>query len=338
MSRGEFQKIAERYMAGECTPEEIDFVEKWVELNGIISNDHLVFESEAEATKTEEEVWSHIKELVSAPEARTVWWHNKWLLPGVAACVISLLSIGLLYDNGNLETKDLVMTGVETSNTSSMPHRILLADSSVVTLAAGARILISENYGQQTRTLRLIGEALFEIRRNPKLPFLVYSGDLITEVLGTSFVIRPEAGKKTIEVSVVTGKVSVYSNKKNHNQRRNGVIITRNQKAVYDTESKTIRQDLVDQPKTMLKDPPSSMFNFDETRVETVLSNLQQAYGMEIVVSNPALNECVFTGNLNGFNLFQQLDYVCDIIDAQYDVRGTTIFLTGEGCKKSRLN
>jgi len=335
MTKVEFEKLTERYNAGKCTPEEIAFVEKWVDLNFGMDGDKLVFESEPEATITGEDMWLNIQDAAGISRRWARPWSREWFFWGMAASVALLLVAGLFLFGKDKKSPELTMTGLETHNTSVNRQRIILPDSSVVTLAKGAGIITSESYGERTRTVRLTGEAFFEIKRNPKKPFLVYSGDLVTEVLGTSFNVKPELEGKTIEVSVVTGKVSVYTSEKDRNQRRSGVIINPNQKVVYNTESKTIRQDIVENPKIVLPDAPELIFKFDEVPVETVLSTLRHAYGMEIVVNNSGLNDCKFTGNLNGFDLFKQLNYICDAIDAQYEVRGTTIFLTGNGCKDS---
>lgn len=335
MTKAEFERLTERYIAGKCTPEEVAFVEKWVDSSFAPEGEELVFESEAEAKIVEEEVWINIRDAAGISHNPNNLWNRNWFLVSMAASVALLLVSGVIF-YGNLDKDpELAMIGLETHNTSANHQRIILPDSSIVILAKGAGIITSENYGEQTRTVRLTGEAFFEVKRNPKKPFLVYSGELVTEVLGTSFNVKPELDKKTIEVSVVTGKVSVYTSEKDRNKRRSGVIIHLNQKVVYNTELKSIRQDIVDDPKIILQHVPELTFKFDEVRVEAVLATLRHAYGMEIVVNNSGINNCKFTGNLNGYDLFKQLNYICDAIDAHYEVRGTTIFLTGRGCKDS---
>jgi ferric-dicitrate binding protein FerR (iron transport regulator) len=58
---------------------------------------------------------------------------------------------------------------------------------------------------------------------------VVHTGDLVTEVLGTSFTIKSYENSKSI-VLVRTGKVSVYERKNEEKQKRNGVILTPNKK------------------------------------------------------------------------------------------------------------
>lgn len=332
MTRKEFEQLTERYQAGGCTPEERALVEKWVESNFQLESESKVFDSEDEAMATGQEVWAHVRDAAGISR-RKVWLAAyKWPVAGAAACIALMLAAGWFGASEMPGIGDPLMPGVETHNTSVSRQRIILPDSSVVTLAEGAGLITSESYGKETRTVRLTGEAFFEIRPNAKVPFLVYCGDLVTEVLGTSFNVKPGQGNKTIEVAVETGRVSVYSSEKDRNHRRSGVIIAPNQKVIYDAEQKTIRQDLVEEPKIVVPDAPKTAFVFDETKVEKVLATLRYAYGTEIVVVNPELNECEFTANLNGFTLFRQLDFLCDAIDAAYEVRGGTIFLTGSGC------
>ena len=337
MTRGEFDRLVQRYRVGGCTPEEIAFVERWMEANkGDYDDDSTVFTDEADAFAVESEVWDRIRNDAGLAGRKTSWLVNKWFWGSIAASFLVAVSCLFFWNRSLPESLEPELTGLETINTSTNRQRIRLPDSSFVILAEGASIAVSEGYGRSMRAVSLKGEAFFEIKPNPKIPFFVYSGELVTEVLGTSFTIKPEAGKKCIEVSVTTGKVSVYSRQKDRNQRRRGVIITPNQKAVFDMESKEIRHDLVDNPKMIEEEISESAFDFDEAPVRAVLWTLQHSYGMDIVVSNPELNDCIFTGNLNGYDLFKQLSYVCDIINAQYEVRGTTIFLTGEGCSPTR--
>ncbi len=335
MTRGEFEKLAERYKTGACTQAERALVEKWVESNCRPDEHGAVFENEEEVQDIEDELWENIRGEAGLSQPAVRWWAAAWWKAGLAASVAIMVLVYYFSDSGSGQKKEPTMTGLQTFNTSLTDLRIVLPDSSVVTLGEGASIITSESYGNETRAVRLTGEAFFEVRPNLNLPFLVYSGDLVTEVLGTTFKIKPEKGKKTIEVSVVEGKVSVYTDNKDRNERKSGVIILPNQKVVYDPELKTIRHDLVDEPKMIVKSLPESAFRFDETSVGTVLDVLHEAYGMEIVVSNPELRNCEFTGNLDGFDLFKQLRYICDAVDASYEVRGATVFLKGRGCDGS---
>ena len=334
MIRQKFDELAEKYCAGESTPEENAFVKKWAELHFRKHSEHSVFASEAEAQKTKERLLKKIRIAAKIPEKGRRLWRARWFLTGAAACLIAASVCGfLLWDMQREQPSGMLAMGIETKNTTPSSRQITLPDGSTAMLEPGASLVSDENYGKQNRTVYLTGEAFFEVEPNAQSPFFVYTGELITEVLGTSFRIRPEGEKKTIEVSVMTGKVSVYTGNTGLDKKRIGVIATPNQKVIYDTELKTLRNDLVDSPQMVRSDIREQDFQFDEIPLKEVLTLMQHTYGVEIVVGNPVLNHCAFTGNLNGLDLYKQLDIVCDVIGAQYEIRGTTVFVTGESCK-----
>jgi transmembrane sensor len=334
MTHHEFDILSEKYLAGNCSAEEIAMLQKWSDLHFEQSDANRPFSAEPEAMETEQRLWDSIESDALVPKNR-LWLPNKWLWTAVAASFTLLLSF--LYMNRDVTLKPVAgvsIHGVETKNIGHSQHKVMLPDGSLVTLAENASIVTEENYGNGTRTVYLTGEAFFDIKRNTKMPFLVHSGDLVTEVLGTSFRIKPQSGSTTIEVSVKSGKVSVYAPNGDGGRKKNGVIVTPNQKALYDTESKTIRQDIVDLPEVILPHQAVSDFQFEEATISRVLKMMQQAYGVDILVGNSVLNDCAFTGDLNGLNMYQQLEMVCGVVNAEYEIRGTTIFVTGSGCDR----
>lgn len=332
MIKHEFDRLSEKYKSGQCSPDEISLLEEWAELH--LKQQDGMEEDEADLSRTEIFLWERI--MVSAGLTKVNKQPLRWikLATGIAASLIILFITAwvLLPDKIINTTAEATIVGVETKNTGTSQQLVYLADGSTVLLEPGASVITSENYGKHTRTVRLEGEAFFKIKSNPKMPFLVFTGDLITEVLGTSFRIKPRTGQKTIEVSVVTGKVSVYSGATGSRKKKDGVIITPNQKVVYDTELKIIRQGLVDVPLIVVPALRKVEFSFDESLVDSVFSQIRRRYGVEIVVGNQGINKCVFTGDLSGLDLYSQLDFICAAINADYETRGSTIFITGSGC------
>lgn len=83
-----------------------------------------------------------------------------------------------------------------------------LSDSSKVYLGPGSKLTYPEVFAGQRREVVLEGEAYFEVEGNPANPFIIRTGDIYTQVLGTSFKIAAFPGKK-INVGVTSGKVRV---------------------------------------------------------------------------------------------------------------------------------
>jgi transmembrane sensor len=66
---------------------------------------------------------------------------------------------------------------------------VVLADSSMVTLNTNSRVTV--HYTKDRRQIHLIqGEALFDVAKNQKRPFIVTAGDTQVRAVGTSFTVR----------------------------------------------------------------------------------------------------------------------------------------------------
>ncbi len=336
MTKHEFDRLSEKYKTGQCSHDEIALLDEWAELH--LKHQDALHVDENELIKTEDILWDRI--LRNAGLADEKEYRYPWLrmTSGIAAGVSLLLLMWWLVGPAEkgFANDAAGIVGIETKNTGNSQQIVHLVDGSTVLLEPGASVVADESYGLKTRTVRLEGEAFFDIKSNPEIPFLVFTGDLVTEVLGTSFRIKPRVGHRTIEVSVVTGKVSVYSGGSGSRKKKDGVIITPNQKVVYDTELKIIRQGLVDIPRIVVPGLQKSDLSFDEAQVDSVFSQMRKRYGVDIVVGNQGVNNCVFTGDLSELDMYRQLDFICQVINAEYELRGSTIFITGSGCNNRR--
>jgi transmembrane sensor len=94
--------------------------------------------------------------------------------------------------------------------------KVVLTDSTIINLNRNSKIIQNDNYGITNRDIILEGEAFFEVAKNPKLPFKVYTLNSTVEVLGTSFNIKCDSQK--VIVGVVTGKVAFYQSKNSKNR------------------------------------------------------------------------------------------------------------------------
>ena len=71
----------------------------------------------------------------------------------------------------------------------------------------------------------------------------------------------------------------------------------------------------------------------DEIQFGDLRDRLKLFYGVDIIFVNREIEKCLFTGDLRGLDLFEQLDVAFLSIKARYEVRGSTIFVNGKSCK-----
>jgi len=332
MNLFEFHKLLEKYLEGECTPQEEKIILDWSD--DIIQKSSLVPITTKEQYFLKKRIREKIKESTQVNFIPKLFNHYTFKIGlGVAASLLILLSSWLFF--GTFQEKQTLLaentnseTVIELKNTSKKEQIVYLEDGSSVKLKAESSISYPEHFGNMNRSIYLKGEALFDIKRNPSKPFRVYTGNLITEVLGTSFIIKSYADAKSIEVAVLSGKVSVYESEKLANNR-NGGIITTNQKITYFKESKKLVSCIVEDPKVIIAFQNKQAFIFEEVSLPIVLKRLEEAYGIEIFIENQHLKESIFTGDLNDLSLQTSLDLICKSLNASFERRGTSIFITG---------
>ncbi|MNL14344.1 fec operon regulator FecR [compost metagenome] len=227
----------------------------------------------------------------------------------------------------------------EYTNTGNKPLTVKLEDGSLVTLQPQAVLKCPAHFSESLREVSLEGEGFFEISKNPLKPFLVYNKNVITRVVGTSFIVKTSQSNNETEVIVKTGKVVVSPNTGSFNikdllKSDKGVVLTPNQKTVYNATENTFATSLVDQPEPIeLKSNKATVkenYLFNDTPVANVLNQLQRSYGIEFVVNDEQLYNYTFTGDLSEQNLYSQLDFLCESIKATYKVKGTRIIISSK--------
>lgn len=86
---------------------------------------------------------------------------------------------------------------------------VQLADGTKVWLNAASTLRYPSTFAGKDRVVELVGEALFEVVPDANAPFLVNSGDLRVEVLGTRFDMMNYADEPASKTSLLEGSVKV---------------------------------------------------------------------------------------------------------------------------------
>jgi len=228
-------------------------------------------------------------------------------------------------------------TSDEFVNTTDAAQNIKLSDGSTVKLSPKSKFVYSGD-ATEKREIYLDGEAVFDVAKNPSKPFIVYTNDLVTKVLGTSFWVKAYADKKFTLVSVKTGKVSVF--KKNvtvekHNAtpyELGGLVVTPNQMVILD-EEKILHKKIIDKP-DVLPAPKCFNFNFDSTPLKKVFAVMQEAYGINIVFDEEAIAYCTIKFDMGGGTFYEKLKMICTAVNGTYEIIDGSVVFSTKGCPK----
>ncbi|GAA4467464.1 FecR family protein [Nibrella saemangeumensis] len=258
-----------------------------------------------------------------------------------AACLLAVLAVGgYFYTATPAQPKASLPVAaasqlVETINDTRDPLRIVLTDSSEVLLSPRSRIRYPSVFSEQSRVVYLTGEGVFSVKRQNR-PFMVYTGEMVTRVLGTRFVVRAFDLDKKISVQVLSGKVSVYKHKPQQtpaNKEVNGLILTANQAAIFEKNVGHLTKTLVANPSLVETSSRESDFVYDEVSLPAILRELETSYRIPIQFDEQSFAACKVTAALTSESLYEKLDLLCKSVSASYEITDGQIIISGRGCK-----
>ena len=267
-----------------------------------------------------------------------------WLkIAAVLLLVIStffvLLNRSHTASTGSYEafTREQKSKAVEIYNSNSSEQLLTLPDKSTVLLAPKSRVSYAADFTRNKREIYLVGEAFFTVSKDAAHPFYVYSNDIVTKVLGTSFRVKAIEGNQTSQVMVRTGKVSVFKKKNFTNAdakpgELGGTVLLPNQKVVFNKETGTLNKTVVDQP-VPLTDAAQTEFVFSETPIKEVFEKLENIYGIRIITDDETISGCTISARFGNESFYQKLGLICKSLNATYEVVDGDIVITSLGCK-----
>jgi len=343
----DFQEILNRYSSGKCTPAEEKLIHDWY--NNIGKD--LSEESELDAlgvldynkNTAEANIWSKIR-----PHQKPAGRSTSFTLLKIAATILLLAMVGsgayyFFIKTGSAQhviaikaEENIDNTLFETFvNSEDQSQQIKLEDGSEVTLKPGSEISFARDFSNN-REVHLTGEAFFNVKRNPLRPFLVYTNEVVTRVLGTSFNIKAYKNDKQITVAVKTGKVSVYTKENadptTQDTPQSAVILTPNQQVVYNRNSEKVSKQVVEKPEIILPEPTLFKMVYDGAPVTKIFEVLEENYGIDIEYDEALLSGCVLTTNMSDEGLYERIEVICKAINADYTISDAVIIIKSRGC------
>ena len=181
-------------------------------------------------------------------------------------------------------------------------REMMLPDGSSVILNANSEISYAKDWnGDNSREVWLEGEAFFEVvktrgRNNVPKTFLVHSGNLNVEVLGTSFNVGERRGET--KVTLLTGKVKL-ENKLDKSAAP--LILEPGEHAEVSTKDKVLKKSKVNTRK--YASWVDDLMIFEATELGEIKYVLEDNFGLEVVFEDPKLMQRKFTGVIKTGNI-----------------------------------
>jgi len=202
--------------------------------------------------------------------------------------------------------------------------KVTLPDGTEVFLNADTKITYSKSFNGRTREVRLTGEAYFDVTHNPDKPFLIYTGDAIIKVLGTSFNVQAFRSSGKVEVYVETGKVQLYEAQNTSN------VVTIEPGYVGSIKKSMVEKSRNTNENYMAWKTKKLFFNNSE--MGKVAAGIQDVFKVKMVFENPAMEHCKISSNFMDESLEDVLKSICTLHNWKWERKGDTVILSGTGC------
>jgi ferric-dicitrate binding protein FerR (iron transport regulator) len=238
-----------------------------------------------------------------------------WLKVGVAACFILVLGyISYTYIN---KPNDIVW---ETSTaTVGKKIKLTLSDGTKVTLNSTASLRYPLNYQGNTREVFLEGEAFFEVAKDKAHPFIVHSGEISTQALGTAFNVANQPFSKEVKVSLLEGKVKVYGKDK-----VGQVLLNPGQQALFNKTSNQLilKQTNTDEAVAWL----TNTIIFNGADFDDIAQAMQQYFGKKLINKSKA-NNWSYNSSFKNADYKTVIEAICFSKSISYVEKGDTIIV-----------
>jgi ferric-dicitrate binding protein FerR (iron transport regulator) len=318
------KKLIKKYLKGNCNPEEIAAIHEWYD-SFETEQDPADFITSQHQKELKFRLLTNIKRNVASLELKSTQTNKRktvsrtlYLLSGVAAMLI--LTIGVFfYVQKKSSFSDL--GDVHVVNMTKAIQKLVLSDGSIVWLNPKSKVIYPHNFTSTLRKVQMQGEAFFEVSPDPKRPFIIYSGNVITRVLGTSFRIRAYENIP-FEVSVLTGKVSVQLQTRKDSE----LILLPQQTATYLTASDLLKKGIEKKTSAMSIWHKETM-TFDNEPIREVIKVLNAQFKVNINTADEKLLDYVLKADFNDQSLPSILEMLRKSLNVENEISDDGIIL-----------
>ncbi len=345
-------EILERYIKGNCTPEEVEQVKTWYR-SFERNDDYVSGISLADEKALEERLYNHIlkniglesgqnenNDIETDPTPERSIFSRWYAFAGAAAAILIAGAAYILTTyhpkfGANETAANITTRQIQSiTNNSDQVYKATLPDHSIVWLKPNSQLTYPEVFDVKSRMVTISGEGFFEVTKNANCPFIINGRSIITKVWGTSFLVRDNGRSNSAEVSVMTGKVSVSvktaynSSQPSLKLEKGEVMLYPHQKVIYLIDENLLK------PQTEGAADENAMqiwkhvnLSFENKPIREIIPVLNSKFHVHIMVKNERLNRYILNADMAGLNLPDVLEALKKSLNINYEISDSGIEL-----------
>jgi transmembrane sensor len=242
-----------------------------------------------------------------------------WFKMAAALLLLVLCSGAIILSLSRWNAAEPLLTEIKTRP--GERANVVLPDGSAITLNENSSLRYPASFRKDNREIYMTGEVFFDVTKDQSRPFIIYTGALKTEVLGTSFNIKENNHK--ISVTVATGKVKVSVKSKTQ-------LLLPNDEIVFNTQTQSIIRQQVDLEQTLAW--VTNTVIFDNTSLIDASTILEKRFSVSVHFKNSAIQKCTITGKFKNETLEHILKAIAFSTGVQCSMNDKVVEFSGKGC------
>lgn len=323
----DIDRIIGLFLAGEASEEEVHQLQRWLKESAENRQTfELLKQNWLDRTKepvlvNEEEVFERVWKAATGAKTKSKPFGLAYLVK-IAASLIMLICVSyLIILSLNLSEKEeagILQQPVIKENPAGQKSKIFLPDGTIVWLNAESTLQYQEEFTELARVVDLSGEAYFEVAEDSARPFIVQSGDISVEALGTIFNVNFFPENLDIAVNLISGKVKVTAS-----ESKKDIVLNPGEGISFDRNDQQAVKYRFDVAKAAVwKD---GILTFENDTFDQVVQKLERWYGVRIDVEGDLPRDWQFSGLFDNESLVHVLKVMQYARDFQFELKNKDV-------------
>ncbi|MBB5394702.1 FecR family protein [Mucilaginibacter sp. AK015] len=269
------------------------------------------------------DIYNRIIDDIDAMPVKPAGINKKWM---VAASLVAIAASSAFIYQYRTQVLDVIspIAQHQIATINGQVANLTLADGTKVWLNGGSKLSYPEAFRGDKRQITLTGEAFFEVAHDATKAFIVHTGDIKTQVLGTSFNVKAYPEDKFVKVDVATGKVGVVAR-----AAKTVFLLPSHEVMVDKANHSAITSKGVDV--NTLAGWKSGDFNVKNMPLPEVLNAIYHRYNIQ-VKADANLVKCSITANFTNVSLQNIIKIISKLVRGRAYADGPGYYLKGKGC------
>lgn len=207
-----------------------------------------------------------------------------------AILIIPILSVtaSYLYIKNYYSEPEMIQCFVAEGST----QELTLPDGSKVNINSGSLLLYPKEFKGNIRSIYLVGEANFSVKKDKEHPFIVKTSHLKIEALGTKFNVQAYSGSEKIITTLENGAIKVDKADDLSNEK-NSFILSPDEQLEYNLRTNLFEKRMIDAEN--YSGWTKGELNFINQSLKDMLTTLQREYAVQFIINPRLLTPDLYT-------------------------------------------